>query len=104
MVMLQRIHLNLFYVCANNFLLCFLNEGQFKASFVKKLKLKDGSVPIVHDPAAPPEVGSLTLNIFFNDYLRITLLFHRREGWGEQSSLSCKEICTETSHCEQNCF
>ncbi len=24
------------------------------------------------------------------------LLFHRREGRGEQSSLACKEICTET--------
>ncbi len=37
----------------------FLNEGQFKAGFVKKLKLKDGST-IVHDPAAPPEEVSLT--------------------------------------------
>ncbi len=38
---------------------------------LKKLKLKDGSVPIVHDPAASPEEASLTLishNIFY-DYL-----------------------------------
>ncbi len=49
---------------------CFLNEGQFKAGFVKKLKLKDGAEPIVHVPAAPPEELSLTLDIFY-DYLRI---------------------------------
>ncbi len=30
--------------------------------------------------------------------------FHRREGRGEQCSLAWKEICTETSHCEQSCF
>ncbi len=36
----------------------------------------------------------------FYDYL----LFHRREGRGEQSSLACTEICTETSRCEQSCF
>ncbi len=42
----------------------FLNEGPFKASFVKKFKLKDGSATIVHDPAAPPEEVSLTLYIF----------------------------------------
>ncbi len=41
---------------------CFLNEGKFKTGFVKKLKPKDGSVPIVHDPAAPPEEVSLTFH------------------------------------------
>ncbi len=39
----------------------FLNEVQFKAGFVKKLKLKDDH-------------------------------FHRRERWGEQCSLACKEM------------
>ncbi len=32
--------------CANHFTPdCFLNERQLKAGFVKKLKLKDGSLP-----------------------------------------------------------
>ncbi len=67
--------------CANHFIPdCFLNEGQFKAVFVKKLKLKDGSVLIVHDPAAPPEEVSLTLFIFY-DYLRITSSTEERGGW-----------------------
>ncbi len=55
---------------------CFLNEGQFKAGFVKKLKLKDRAVSIVHDPAAPPEEVSLRLDIF-NDYLRIAFALPR---------------------------
>ncbi len=39
--------LNLFMSgCANHFTPdCFLNEGQFKADFVKKLKLEEGSLP-----------------------------------------------------------
>ncbi len=69
---------------------CFLNEGQFKTGFVKKLKPKDGSVPIVHDPAAPPEEESLAFN-FFMIICESRLLFHRRERWVGQSSLACKE-------------
>ncbi len=72
------------YICANNFTPnCFLNEGQFKAGFFFKLKLKDRSVPIVFDPAAPPEV-SLTLYIF-NDYLQIAFVPLRKRGADEQS-------------------
>ncbi len=60
---------------------CFLNEGQFKAGFVKKLKLKDGSVTIVHDPVAPPEEIIVTLSIFY-DYLRIAFALPRKRGAG----------------------
>ncbi len=67
---------------------CFLNEGQFKPGFVKKFKLKDESVPIVHDPAAPPEEVSLTLYIFY-DYLRIAFAFPQKRGagWAELISM-----------------
>ncbi len=60
---------------------CFLNEGQFNAGFVKKFKLKDGAVPIVHDPAAPPEEVSLTRYIF-NGYLRIAFTPPQKRGAG----------------------
>ncbi len=64
-------------------LICFLNEGQFKAGFGKMLKLKDGSVPIVHDPDALPEVVSPTLYIYiFNDYLLITFALPWKKGTG----------------------
>ncbi len=63
-------------------LLCFLNEGQFKAGFVKKLKLKDGSVHIVRYPDALPEVVSLTLySIYiFYYYLLITFILPQKRG------------------------
>ncbi len=66
-------------------LLCFLNEGQFKAGFVEKFKLKDGSVPIVRDPDAFPEEVSLTLYsiyIYLYDYLLITFALPRKRGAG----------------------
>ncbi len=42
--------------------------------------------------------------VFFMIIVELRLLFHRREGRGEQSSLACKEICTEMSRYEQSCF
>ncbi len=54
-------HVTSLHLCKS----CFLNEGIFKTGFVKKLKPKDGSVPIVHDPAAPPEEVSLTFHFLW---------------------------------------
>ncbi len=74
--------------CTNHFTPdCFLNEGQFKF-LKKKLKLKDGSVPIVHDPAVPLEEVSLTLYIFY-DYLRIAFALPQKRGvgWAEHISM-----------------
>ncbi len=41
------------------------------------------------------QVSHLFHTIFFMIICESPLLFHRREGRGEQSSLACKEICTE---------
>ncbi len=79
---------------------CFLNEGQIKACFVKKLKLKDGSVPIVHDPDALSEVVSLTL---YSIYIYILLSF-ANHLCSSTEELSCKQICTEMSRCKWSCF
>ncbi len=50
------------------------------------------------------QVSHLFHTIFFMFICESPLLFHRREGRGEQSSLACKEICTKMSRCEQSCF
>ncbi len=90
------------YIFANNFTPnWFLNEGQFKAGFVKKFKLEDRSVPIVRDPAAPPEGVSLTLYIFY-DYLQIAFAPLWKIEADEQSSLAFKWQCPLLSRCEQS--
>ncbi len=68
--------------CSNNLTPdCFLNEGQFKAGFVKKLKTQRWIINHVHDPAAPPKEVSLTHYIF--------LWLFANGGLGEQCSLAC---------------
>ncbi len=53
-----------------------------------RLKLKDGPLPIVHDPAAPPEEVSLTLFICY-EYLQIAFALSQKRGvgWAELISM-----------------
>ncbi len=60
-----------FHVCANHFSPCFINEGQFKAGFAKKLLLKKGSVPTIRVPAAPPEEVCNVLLTFILQFFTI---------------------------------
>ncbi len=82
---------------------CFLNDGQFKAGFVKKIKTQ-GWISTHCSWSSCSSRRSKSHFLFFMIICESRLLFHRREGRGEQSSLACKEICTDTSHCEQSCF
>ena len=53
---------------------CFINEGQYKAGFAKKLLLKKGSVPTIRVPAAPPEEVS-ECNVLLTFILIFILIF-----------------------------
>ncbi len=50
------------------------------------------------------ELGTIQGRVSYKVKTHRWSLPHKRERWGEQWSLACKEICTETSHCEQSCF
>ncbi len=87
MVMHHQIHLNSF-MPAELILLRTAFWTRDKAGFVKKFKLKTGSVPIVRDPNAPSEEVSLILYIIY-DYLQIAFALQRKRGagWAEHISM-----------------
>ncbi len=70
------------HVCRKSFIVTWRT---IQGRFIKKLKLKEGSVPIVRDQDALPEVVSLTLYsiyFFFYDYLLITFALPLKRGAG----------------------